>query len=131
VFNVGTNQCMISYIFLRQRVTPVTVGSSAGQHVEKITLNGIHNCLNYCEICTVNTIYTRGCGSETHDIVPDNNTPCILPTQYIYVFCMIFRPTPIIFLTNINRFVFVMVPDCVLCEVRTRFLGLLIMLRSA
>jgi len=36
---------------------------------------------------------------------------------------MIFQPTPIIFLTTINRLVFVMMPDSVLCEVRTRFLG--------
>jgi hypothetical protein len=56
------------------------------------------------------THVTAGRGLEIHDIVPDNNTPCILPAQYIYVYCMIFQPTPIIFLTNINRLAFVMYP---------------------
>jgi len=54
-----------------------------------------------------------------------------MPMQYIYVFRMIFQPTPIIFLTNINRLVFVIVRDCVIYEVRTRFLGIVIMLRNA
>jgi hypothetical protein len=106
-------------------------GQFPGPNVGKITYNGTHRCINYCEICIVHAIYKYGRGLETHDIVPDNNTPCILSTQYNYVFCTIFQPTPIIFLTNTNRLVCLMVLDCVLCEVITLFFGIVIVLRSA
>ena len=46
---------------------------------------------------------------------------CVLPTQYIYVFCVDLR-TAIISLYSINWLVFITETVCVYCAVRTRSL---------
>jgi hypothetical protein len=44
---------------------------------------------------------------------------CILPTQIVYMFCIIITQTAMIFLININQLFVVIEEHCVFCEVRT------------
>ena len=47
----------------------------------------------------------------------------VLPTQCIYVFCVVLRTTAIISLHNINWLVCITETECVYCAVRTEYLN--------